>query len=258
MTGKERNNSFLALYRSSLTSPVFQRATLWHVWSYCLLRANFSEQNKLWNGEVLTIKPGQFIFGRFEAAKDLHMKPSTLWGQMLQLKNLGNIDIKTNTKFSVITICNWGTYQQQRGAGSTTESTTSRQQADTDNKDKKEKNTTTAVLDEIVKSWNALATDCGLATIKGVGNGRTKAITARLSEPAFDFKDITERIRHSEFVRGKNDRGWKIDFDWIFLSPNNYLKLLEGKYDSRVSHTETKKRTNLADIFTPKPIRKVL
>jgi hypothetical protein len=55
--------------------------------------------------------PGQFIFGRESAAEELEMNPSTLWKRMLKLKDLGNLEIESNSKYSVITLTNWGLYQ---------------------------------------------------------------------------------------------------------------------------------------------------
>jgi hypothetical protein len=33
---------------------------------------------------------------------------------------------------------------------------------------------------------------------------------------------------------GNNKTGWKITFDWMFL-PDNFQKVLDGKYDNRVA-----------------------
>ena len=37
-------------------------------------------------------------------------------------------------------------------------------------------------------------------------------------------------IEKSSFLKGQNDRGWVITFDW-FVKPNNFIKVLEGNYD---------------------------
>ena len=38
-----------------------------------------------------------------------------------------------------------------------------------------------------------------------------------------------ESIDKSQFLKGQNNRGWTITFDW-FVKPNNFLKVLEGNY----------------------------
>jgi biotin operon repressor len=57
------------------------------------------------------LEPGQFIFGRESAAKELEMSPSTLWKRMLKLRDLGNLKIESDSKHSIITLTNWGLYQ---------------------------------------------------------------------------------------------------------------------------------------------------
>jgi hypothetical protein len=54
---------------------------------------------------------GQFAFGRLSASKELNMKSGTVVKRMMKLKNMGNITIQPHTHYSVITICNWDTYQ---------------------------------------------------------------------------------------------------------------------------------------------------
>ena len=43
-----------------------------------------------------------------------------------------------------------------------------------------------------------------------------------------------EKVKASDFLQGKNNRGWIITFDW-FVLPNNFPKVLEGNYDNRVN-----------------------
>jgi uncharacterized phage protein (TIGR02220 family) len=60
------------------------------------------------------LKPGSFIFGRYTAATDLRMSPSTVWRRILKLKNLEIIDIQTDTHFTIIYIINWHIYQAEQ------------------------------------------------------------------------------------------------------------------------------------------------
>lgn len=39
-------------------------------------------------------------------------------------------------------------------------------------------------------------------------------------------------VRKQPFLLGKNDRGWKADFDWLFKQ-SNFVKVLELKYDRK-------------------------
>jgi hypothetical protein len=60
------------------------------------------------------VEPGQFIFGRKTAAKEVFGTPSGTSKRMLKLKNLENLDIQSNTHFSIVTIRNWGRYQSHQ------------------------------------------------------------------------------------------------------------------------------------------------
>ncbi len=131
---------WIKLHRKSLTSAVFQRDKLWRVWCYCLLRANHQERKILWNRQEVRLKPGQFIFGRFECSKDLKMKPSTLWKQMQLLKKMRNCDIQSNSRFSVVTVLNWDTYQNSESQKEQVKEHPREQLSDTDKNDKNEKN----------------------------------------------------------------------------------------------------------------------
>ncbi|WP_409229167.1 phage replisome organizer N-terminal domain-containing protein [Gudongella sp. SC589] len=64
-------------------------------------------------------------------------------------------------------------------------------------------------------------------------NKRKKHIKARINEYGFDEVIVAlQKIRDSDFLQGRNDRDWKPDIDWIF-NVNNFVKVLEGKYDNR-------------------------
>jgi len=63
------------------------------------------------------VEPGQFIFGRFSAAKKLKMSPSTSWKRIKKLENIGNLNIKSDINYSLITIIKWDTYQGSKNKG---------------------------------------------------------------------------------------------------------------------------------------------
>ncbi len=108
-------DGWIKLWRKSFDSQVFQDSDLWKLWTWCLMKATHRE---IWipvltgrGSTQVNLKPGQFIFGRFEAAKELKMKPSSVRYRMQKLKSIGNLDIKVDTHFSIISVLNWDTYQ---------------------------------------------------------------------------------------------------------------------------------------------------
>ena len=98
----------------------------------------------------------------------------------------------------------------------------------------------------IFNSWNVFAEKYGLAKILSITAKRKANIKNRLSEEFFSFEKILEKIKESDFLLGL-DKGWKVDFDFIFESRNNYLKILEGKYDKKgATQTLMKPRSELS------------
>lgn len=73
-----------------------------------------------------------------------------------------------------------------------------------------------------------------LPQCKVLSDARRKAIKARLSSgyTVGDFQRLFELAEASSFLRGKNDRNWNADFDWLFKDAN-MAKVFDGKYDDR-------------------------
>lgn len=139
------NEGYVKIYRKTIRSQVFQNEGLFKVWMWCLLKANHKGQwVSVKTGKGTTevwIEPGQFIFGRKKAAKELKMKPSTVRNRILKLKNMGNLDIQSNSQYSIIIIINWDTYQAPYEKEGHPKRTAKGQPKDTNKNDKKEKNT---------------------------------------------------------------------------------------------------------------------
>ena len=47
-----------------------------------------------------------------------------------------------------------------------------------------------------------------------------------------ELKTVFENAEQSSFLKGKNDRGWSANFDWL-ISDGNIVKVLEGNYEDR-------------------------
>lgn len=65
---------------------------------------------------------------------------------------------------------------------------------------------------------------------------RKMKIRVRFEEMKYSYETLQEvfdKCEASFFMRGDNQRGWKADFDWIFTNSQNWVKVLEGKYDNQ-------------------------
>jgi uncharacterized protein YdaU (DUF1376 family) len=89
-------------------------------------------------------------------------------------------------------------------------------------------------FDLLLQHWNNFAKQVGIPEIKAITDERKKKILSRASESNFDFMEIVNQIQQSDFLLGKVN-GFKVSFDWIFKSPKNYLKIIEGNYKNAKS-----------------------
>ena len=107
-------SGFILLFRQSIDSEVFQDPHLWHLFSWCLLRANYKD--KIFKGQLIC--RGSFVSGRFSASEQLGIAPSTYYERLNALRDMGCISIDPSTQFSIITIEKYEQYQQGDGQGS--------------------------------------------------------------------------------------------------------------------------------------------
>jgi len=108
---------YVKIFRKMIDSRVFQNEGLLKVWIWCLLKANHEERwVPMSTGRGATevkVCPGQFIYGRKSAAKELKMKESTIRNRMKKLENMRNLDMQPDTHCTIVSIINWDIYQMQ-------------------------------------------------------------------------------------------------------------------------------------------------
>jgi hypothetical protein len=80
-------------------------------------------------------------------------------------------------------------------------------------------------------SWNAFAESVGLPKVRELTVKRKRHIKMRLQQNRFDAQAIYDKVKDSKFLLGDNDRGWRCDFDFVWASADNWVKILEGKYE---------------------------
>jgi len=138
------DEGWIKLHRRIGRSAVFQNEGLLKVWIWCLIRANHKEEwVPISTGRGTTqvlVKRGQFIFGRKSAAKALKMDESTVYKRMQKLESMENLNIQSNTHYSVVTILNYELYQGYQNDEVTGKVTPKEQPSNTNKNDKNEKN----------------------------------------------------------------------------------------------------------------------
>lgn len=107
---------YVKLWRKIQDSAVFRSKTpdLIKVWVWCLTSATHRPIRvsvRTGRGfQEVDLEPGQFIFGRHSAAKQLGLSPEVVRKRMAKLEKLRKTTTQTTSHYTIITLCNWATY----------------------------------------------------------------------------------------------------------------------------------------------------
>lgn len=116
----DKSDGGIKLYRMILESKVFSNEKMLKIWIWCLCKAAHKDHFfplKTGKGTItIDLLKGQFVFGRFVAAKELKIPGSTLWRILKKFaseeyKNM--IALKVNNQYTIVTICKWAEYQDE-------------------------------------------------------------------------------------------------------------------------------------------------
>lgn len=92
--------------------------------------------------------------------------------------------------------------------------------------------------------WNAIAEKYKLQTINIVSPDRIASLKARIKdiggEEAF-WSTVERAIKNSAFLRGQNNRKWRVTFNWI-LKPSKFIQMAEGAYSDSGSLLDDPKK----------------
>ena len=89
----------------------------------------------------------------------------------------------------------------------------------------------TPSIQEIIDLYHSICKS--FPKIRSLSEARKKAIKARLNTYTLeDFRTVFENAENSSFLKGKNDRNWTANFDWL-IADKNMAKVLENAYADR-------------------------
>ena len=84
---------------------------------------------------------------------------------------------------------------------------------------------------KIVNMYNDIC--ISFPKITKLSDARKKSIKARLNTYTYDdFQTLFSKAEASDFLKGKNNRDWQANFDWL-VKDTNMAKTLDGNYDNR-------------------------
>jgi hypothetical protein len=102
-------SGFVKIYRDAMSHEVFEDPWLWKLFTWCILKANFKPGR--FRGEI--IPRGAFAAGRSRASAELHVHPSRFYRGLERLRKLGCIELKSNRDWTLVTVCNYTSYQSE-------------------------------------------------------------------------------------------------------------------------------------------------
>lgn len=125
----EQSLGWIKLHRKLLDNPILKNPSLLRLWIYCLLKASYKKTKIMVGLQEVQLNPGEFIIGRYQLHNDLYParirdqskwasyrkfqvpSPFTLWRWLKSLESMQFLSIKSNNKYSIVSIINWHTYQ---------------------------------------------------------------------------------------------------------------------------------------------------
>lgn len=128
------NRGYIRLWRKFLDGGYIQNHKLCAFMLWSLLKANHQDGYVIVVGlQRITLKPGQFVFGRKKAAEETGLSEQEIRTIIAFLKKIEFLTIKTTNKFSVISIINWPLYQAAYDINQPANQPTTNQQLTTNN-----------------------------------------------------------------------------------------------------------------------------
>ena len=121
---KDLNNTWIKIYRGMLEWEWFSISEMVHLFVYLLLKANIEDKN--WRG--IEVKRGQLITSLTTIQKETHLSKQTIRTCIKRLISTQEITQEVTHKYTLITICNYESYQEKKETNNTLNNTQSNKQ----------------------------------------------------------------------------------------------------------------------------------
>lgn len=147
------NNGFILIWRKFKETSFYKNSYTVHLALHLLMEANHEDKKFIFNNEEILVKRGQCIVGRKILSQETGMPEGTVYDKLKILEKVGFCNIKSNNKFSIITICKYSDYQdkkehkqQQKQQPANNQPTTKQQPANTNNNDNNDNNDNNTIV----------------------------------------------------------------------------------------------------------------
>ena len=216
---------FVKLWRLYLENGFIRNHKLWAFWTWCLLKASHKQHEHMVGNQLVFLMPGQFVFGRKRAAEELGMSEQEIRTAVSSLKKSGHIASMPTSKYSIITITNWGTYQSPDVGPKPTRQPVTNQHITTNNNDNNEKKLATGnhyfewywvgypnkngeknAKAEAWAAWREVIQSEERLDLLTVGTTMHRAYRFYLEEQNLPFPELPSAV---EWIRGRQWENWE-------------------------------------------------
>lgn len=213
-------NGWIKLHRQLIKWEWWDDHNTTRLFIYLLLEAN--HEDKKWQG--VTVKRGQKITSYPKLSKNTGISIQSVRTSLNKLKSTGELTVKPQSKYTVISISNYDSYQENNTQ--INRRLTVNQQATNNKQEGKEVKKIRIYISEFNKFFGSKYKPTG---------GRTKKLALRLK--TFSLEDLLKAMKNlsaSDWHTGKNDRGWKADPDFLIRSDEQIDKWLNIEPEKEV------------------------
>ena len=239
---------WIKVYRQMLDNPIVCKdSDHIAVWIYLLLNATHTEYDTLFKGKRTTLQKGQLITGTISISKKLKINKDKVQRILKRFEIDKQIEQQTSNKNRLITILNWDKYQivdKQFDKQMINNCKTTDKQVITNKNIKNNKNEKNVnKYDSVIEIYNF---NCpNLPKVQKITDKRKTSINKFLKEYTKEqFIEICRIANNNDFLMGKNDRGWKADFDFL-MRVDKATSILEGKYGNITQNENNVKATKV-------------
>lgn len=232
---------YIKIFRTFKNNIFYKNSEAVHLWLHLLFSASYEDNIFYYNNTKIKLKRGQLITGRKKLALETGISESKIFRLLKLFENEHQIEQQKTNKYSIITIVSYNKYnnvEQQNEQQMNNKWTTNEQQMNTTKelkelKELKENNINRFSPKNVIDLYHSICIN--LPKIEKLTSDRIKHINARTKElKTIDkWQELFEKVASSDFLNGKNDRNWKANLDWLIKSDSNYVKVIEGKYESK-------------------------
>ncbi len=107
------HRGYVKVWRKMEDSGILQDQGACQFFLWAMFKATHRARKQIIGNQVVHLQPGQFVSGRNAAASELGISPSKFVRTTEKMKMLEFVDTKSNNKFTLFTIINWDTYQNE-------------------------------------------------------------------------------------------------------------------------------------------------